>query len=230
MAKGNADGKGPVPIPRSFEIRIGKADVRLIGCVKGLMSESSMVKEAVEGMVPDLIGLHIGKEELRGLEAVIDGEVTETELSSYEKIYALRLSRFGEVQIPPPSLIQAMRSAREMGITVEPLDMDDRDYSELYAAEISGLAMMRQSLRLRKVSKVKFEEGDPASFCLHWDRVVNRLGGFKRLERERERRMAGRIRKLAGKGGRQLHITELERMTGIASFLSVRENTSDKVK
>jgi hypothetical protein len=218
------------PPERSFAIEIGGSSIQLLGCVKGLVSESSIVQRAVEETAPTLIGLHIGPEEMKGLNAVIDGELKETELSSYEKLYALRLSRFGEVQVPPPSLVQALRSARTMGIPVEPLDMGDAEYSELYVEEIGGITMMRQSLRLKKVSRVKFKEEDPARFSMHWDQVVNHLAGFQRLEARREHLMAERIRHLSRKGGVHLHVLEMERLKGIYSFLAGAENPSDKVK
>jgi len=218
------------PPPRSFKMTIGRTDVHLLGCIKGLTNEAALVAPTIIDLMPDLIGLHIGPEELLGLGAVLDGVVKDAELSSYERLYALRLSRYGEVQVPPPSLVQALRTARGLDIPVEPLDMDDAEYSDVYAEHVGGITMIRQSLRFRKVGRTKFDDPGPEEFCIHWDGVVNRPRGFRALERERERRMAKRISSLAGKGGRQLHVLEYERMEGIQGFLSGAENPLDKIK
>jgi len=211
-------------------IRLGEAEVHLLGTVKGLLSEGLFVKGEVERTGPDLIGLHIGKEEVSGLRSVIQGKVDEMPLSSYERLYAMRLSRYGEVMVPPPSLVEAMRAARQKGIPVRPLDMEENRYTQVYTDLISGTTMVRQSLRMKGVARVKFSDKDPLTFALHWDRVVNKLKGYRNLERAREDHMAKRIKDLSRSGGVQLHILEIERTSGILGSLSKREIIPDKIK
>jgi pheromone shutdown protein TraB len=198
---------------------ISASSVMVLGTIKGLVSERELVREAALLHEPDIIAVHIGKEELRGLEAVVTGEVKNTYLSSYEKVYARELSRFGEVQIPPPSLVESMEIAGELDIPLAHLDYGDEKYSTLYTKYVGGMTMIRQSLRLKKVNKRKFRSSTAEEFVAEWDETANRLKGYKKLEESRERRMASRIRKLTGRYGRIMAVVELERKEGIIKNL-----------
>jgi len=199
----------------------------LLGTVKGLVSEGRIVLEAIEDHSPDIIGLHIGKEELEGLRAVVVGEIDEAPMSSYEVVYARKLSRFGEVQIPPPSLVEAYRSSIDRGIEVLSLDFDDDEHSLVYTREIDGLSMVRQSLRLKRVNRKRFDQSTVEEFCLGWDREANRLSAYRRLEMLRERKMARTIASIAKRRGRHLHVLEYERAQGIGNAL-LHMSTSDR--
>ena len=208
--------------PRLIELEKDGDRVFILGTIKGLQSESKVVEDAISRLEPVLIGLHISSEELNGLEKVLDGHYDSTPMSSLEKLYAMRLSSYGEVQIPPPSLVQAMRSSRKMKIPLIALDMDEEDYSELYTRTVSGLTLIRQSMDLKRINRIEFDDPDAESFCIHWDRVVNKKSDFRRLESAREERMARRIEELSGKGLDCLFILELERMPGILQLITSR--------
>lgn len=196
-------------------------DITILGTLKGLVSEGEMVKDAFEISEPDVIGIHIGKEEISGLKAVVNGEVENAYLSSYEKVYARELSEFGEVQIPPPSLVKAYEIATNKNVPVRALDFDEEKYSAVYTELIDGMTLIRQSLRLKRINRRKFKMVTPEDFILEWDRVVNKFKGFRRLEDRREKRMAQRIRSLSKKFGNVLAIVEFERMEGIIRNLSM---------
>ncbi len=189
----------------------------ILGTIKGLVSERDIVRHSIEEFNVGVIGLHIGKEELKGLKAVVKGKVENTYLSSYEKVYARELARFGEVQIPPPSLVEAYITGGELGITVKHLDMDEESYTDAYTKFIGGPTMIRQSLRLKRVNRKKFKSQTAEDFVLDWDALANKLKGFKRLEEKREKIMASRISLLSKKYGSILAIVELERMKGIVN-------------
>jgi len=209
----------PVSVPFIREVKFKGSRVVLVGAVKGLVSEGVMVGAEIRSERPDAVCLHISKEELEGLKAVVKGKVRSTYLSSYEKVYAKKLSRFGEVQIPPPSLVEAYRAARELGIPCYHLDMDDGRYSRVYTKNIGGLPMVMQSLRLKRVHRRKFKGGTPQRFSVEWDSVVNRFGGYRRVEEARETYMAERILKLTRKHAKLLAVLEYERMRGIMDAL-----------
>ncbi|MFO8051057.1 MAG: hypothetical protein R6V01_05090 [Thermoplasmatota archaeon] len=195
--------------------------ISLLGTVKGLVSEGDLVEKAAEVTEPDVIALHISIEEIRGLKKVVEGEIKNTYLSSYEKVYARELSRFGEVQIPPPSLVAAYRVSLENNIPLRSLDFNDNKYSDIYTRYIDGMSMVRQSLRQKRVNRKKFKSRSVEDFCLEWDSVVNGLKAYKMLEEKREARMAERIIRLSRKYDRVLAVVELERIQGI--FQKVRE-------
>ncbi len=189
--------------------------VAVLGTVKGLTNESRLVEMAAREIGPEAIAVHIGKEELKGLESVLDGDVDSAPLSSYEKVYARKLSVFGDIQIPPPSLVEALRAARSRKIPCLPLDFNDERYSSVYTRHIDGLTMIRQSLRLKRVNRKRFPKDDLEGFTVKWDRVANAMRGFRKLEKEREGHMARRIGSLSGRYDPLLCVVELERKNGI---------------
>jgi len=205
---------------RTRLFKIGDSKVLLLGTLKGLLSEKEIVRKTFDDFGPDVICLHIGKEELKGLKAVVTGKVENTYLSTTEKIYAREMSRFGEVQIPPPSLVEAYAISKEEKLPVRSLDFDDRSYSDLYTKLVGGMTLIRQSLRIKNINKKKFRSEGPEEFVMEWDRTINRFKGFQKLEIERERRMARRIREISRKYPRVLAIVEYERMEGISTGLS----------
>jgi hypothetical protein len=190
-----------------------------LGTVKGLVEDASEAEKLYDRLHPSAIGLHISPEELKGLKAVADGRIKEVPLSSYEMVYARKLSVFGEVQVPSPSLVVILRKASSENIPVFPLDMNDEDYSDVYTRNISGLSMVRTSLNLKRINKKKFKSKTPGEFTFEWDRAVN-IKAYMKVEKEREKYMARSIKKGWSRYKPFLCIVELERMDGITSFLS----------
>jgi hypothetical protein len=188
--------------------------VHLMGTVKGLLSEQDLVAEKLTRIGPSAVGLHIGPQELKGLRAVLDGKVRSTYLSSYEKVYAMKLSRFGEVQVPPPSLVGALRWSMENGARVIALDYSDEEYDRVYTETVGGLALVRQSLRLKTIHRKKVRSDTPEGFCLEWDTWVNRSSGFRELEKRRERHFADRIKAVSRSFVPLVAVLELERLEG----------------
>lgn len=191
----------------------------IVGSVKGLVEEGKIVRSLLEKITPEAVALHIGKEELEGLEAVVQGKVKNTMMSSFEKVYARKLSRYGEVQIPPPSLVESLRWAKEEDKPVLTLDFDDAEYDTVYTDIVSGLTMVRQSLRLKRINRRKFKVDNAIEFALEWDRISNRLSGLKKLEKARERKQSENIKLSLERFDVVLCVVEMERKEGITSIL-----------
>ena len=202
-------------VVRSHVMNVKGCNVTLLGTVKGLSSERDLVRSTVKMARPDRICIHIGREEMKGLAAVVDGEVENTYLSSYERIYAKKLSVFGEVQVPPPSIVEALRISRDLDIDCIPLDLDEESYSSSYTDLIGPLTMINQSLRLKRINRRKFRSGSAEEFVKEWDRVVNRARGFRKLEVLREEHMASEIASNCKGFKRVLCVLELERLEGV---------------
>ncbi len=190
----------------------------LLGIVKGLAKDAELAESTFEEVNPLAVGIHISPEELMGLEAVVQGEIEEVPLSSYEMVYAKKLSRFGEVQVPSPSLVTIFKKAKDKEIPVIALDMDEETYSDIYTETISGLSMIRTSLKLKGVNRKKFRSTTAEGFSIEWDRAVNSKA-YMKLERIRENHMADEIRNSISKYSPLLCLVELERMNGIVSQL-----------
>jgi hypothetical protein len=205
---------------RIAHIRLPSGEIVILGTLKGLVSERELVTKTFETYDPDVIGLHIGTEEVAGLRAVVRGKVENTYLSSYEKIYARELSKYGEVQIPPPSLVEAFELSKKKKIPIKGLDFNENNYSNIYTDLIDGVTMIRQSLRLKNINRRKFKAKSAEEFILEWDRIVNKFKGFRKLEMRREEKMAKRIRSLSGEYSKVLAIVEYERKEGIIHYLA----------
>ena len=104
------------------QIKIENSIVTILSTVKGLVSDSELVKNAVNAISPDVIAVSISKEELAGLK---DMEPTdEVELNDIELVYAAMLEEFGEVATPSPYLITALNTAVSQNIPILPIDMN----------------------------------------------------------------------------------------------------------
>lgn len=202
------------------KLTIGTSKVYILGAIKGLKSEAENVKKAYRKAKPDVIGLHISPEEMMGLEATVSGEITEMGLSHSEEIYGLNLAVYGEVQVPPPSLVTAYRIARKKDIPLAPLDMNDEKYADIYTKTVSTFHLIRHSFRIKRLRKRKFNSPDARSFLLEWDSQINRVKGYREMEKARERYMADSIALLAKEHKSVLAVLELERLEGIIDILS----------
>lgn len=208
--------------PRARTVKVDGHTIHLLGTIKGLLSEQDLVIGHLSKLSPAAVGLHIGPQELKGLRSVVDGKVRSTYLSSYEKVYALKLSQFGEVQIPPPSLVGALRWSLENDARVIALDYSDDDYDKVYTETIGGFTLVRQSLRLKSLNRRKVKSTTPEDFCLEWDSWVNRSSAFRKLERKRELHFAERIKAVSSKFIPVVVVVELERLDGIVGSLGGR--------
>jgi hypothetical protein len=221
--KGNASHRhGGVLIGKTEEPTPGQRIVRplkgltVLGTVKGLVRDADLAERTFQEVDPSAVALHISPEELLGLEAVVKGEIEEVPLSSYEMVYAKKLSGFGEVQVPSPSLVKIFKKAKEKEIPVIPLDMNEETYSDVYIEKISGISMIRTSLKLKGVNRKRFKSKTAEEFSLEWDRAVNSKA-YMKLESFRENHMADEIGKALSKYSPLLCVVEFERMKGIVS-------------
>ncbi len=206
-------------------VKTGGCSISILPVIKGLVSETEKVRQAFDYVKPDSVAISISKEELEGLRNLpVDYEPM---LSRYEEIYAAGLQRFGEVSAPPPCYVAALELAEHRGIPLVPVDMDERSYTELYVLAVSGGTLFRHSTRTWILRRRKFSTESAEQYVLAWDRTVNGLGGFKRIEETRAETMAKGILNVCSDGGRQiLAVVELERASDVLGILNreIREN------
>jgi pheromone shutdown protein TraB len=200
----------------------------LLPTIKGLTEERKTVREAFHKKNPDAIAVHISREELEGLISVVEGDTEEVSLSHYEEIYARHLAKYGKVQVPPPSLLEAVELGIENNIPIEPLDMNDDAYTDAFCEDISALQLIRHSLRLNRMRKKRFKATTAQEFVIEWDKNITKLKGFRRLEGKREVHMAARLRALTKKYNNILAVLEFERAEGILQRLRDHKETPKK--
>jgi len=208
-------------------VKIKDKRIYLLGLIKGLTSERKTVRSAFKKFKPDAIALYVSEAEVLGLQSVLDGKTKKVPLSRYEEIYARKLAfyaqknpdKYGEVQVPPPCLLEGLELGLKHKLPVVALDMDERIYSNTFVQNVSTISLVRHSMRFKKLSKKKFEVETPEDFTLAWDRELTKLRGFQNLETARELHMAKRLLELKDKFKCILALVEFERVDGIFNQL-----------
>ncbi|MDD1769772.1 MAG: hypothetical protein LUO79_01680 [Methanomassiliicoccales archaeon] len=201
--------------------RIGTSTVQVLGVLKGLVSESSKVEEAVSAWSPDAVGMSVSAEELGALKVKEDYSLYE--MSTLEEVYSVYMESFGPISLPTPAYVRALDLCQERGIPIEAVDLSDADFTEAYCQLIGATEMVREAFFTRSIGRKKFDISSPESFALDWDRRLNKAKGFRQLEMEREEHMAQRIFELADKHSIILAVIEYERSDRVADLLEEKE-------
>lgn len=193
------------------------SSIHMLPVIKGLVSEIDQVKEAFSQAKPDTVAISLSKEEIEGIRNL--PEDYEPELSRYDEIYIIGLSKFGEVAAPPPCYVAAIEIADSEGIPVIPIDIDEASYTELYCASVSGTALFRNSTRTWYLRRRQFTADTPEEYVLRVDRAFNNMRGFRRIEDERAAWMAEHLLRASEGAERLLAIVEYERVRDVETRL-----------
>ena len=195
-------------------------DIFLLGIVKGLVSTAEKLEGKISNHDFKLGALPISKEELDGLKEFLEEEKEDIDIqpSTPEKIYAENLSEFGEVSLPPPSYIEFLKYCERENIEVKAIDMDDEHYTMAYCDYVSGSQWLWQSFREKRLPKKKFDCNNAEDFAIEWDKEINKLSGYKDLEKHREEIISKNLHRLS-KRGDTLSLIEIERLDGIINIL-----------
>ncbi len=207
-------------LKRLRTVRLGGCALHVFPTVKGLERERRIVREAVLELEPEVVALPVSAEGLRGLRAIWKGKEPELFLSHYEEIYALRLTRYGKVSVPPPSLTEAYAAAAGSGIALKAIDLNEEEFADAFVQNISTSNLVYHSLRWRWLRRRRFKEPSARAFALAWDRALTSLRGFRNLELKREEHMAGALGRLCARHARVFAVLEIERMEGVLERLS----------
>ena len=211
---------------RVFQYSISGKDVLFFGTIKGLVSEREKLRELFENFKAQIMLLGISPEEFSGLEKYLE-EPFEIDPDDYEVIYALKLEKYGEVGLPVPTYLEAFAISKNNGIKLIPIDMPDKEYSDLFVNTIDFFHIMRFNFRKRKVWRKNFEANTPEEFVMLWDREVNKIPQYRKIEDEREKYMGRKIKELLEEieEKRIIVIVELERLYGILDNLNLLQTT-----
>lgn len=157
--------------------------------IKGLVSQGDRVREFLEASTPSRILVSISPEEVEGLRSFLK-DPFEMNLSDYEIIYGVLLSKYGEVMTPPPIYIEAMNYSDRTGAAIIGIDMDEEHFNDLYQNEISSLHLLRHSLRKKKISRNLSPGEDPYEFVEMWAHQIGKIKGFARVDERRADHMS----------------------------------------
>ncbi len=207
---------------RIFEFHIDGKDVLFFGTIKGLVSEREKLKNLFNDFSAEVMFLGISPEEFAGLRKYLK-EPFEIDPEDYEVIYALKLEKYGEVGLPVPTYLEAFAISNSKGIELVPIDMPDDIFSDLFVKTIDFFHIMRFNFRKRKIWRKNFDAETPEEFVMLWDKEVNKIPQYRKIENEREKYMSEKIKGLLKEREEKkiMVILELERLYGVLENLNL---------
>ena len=204
----------------SQTVSLGKAQIRVLSTVKGLVSEAAVVEEEIESFEPDLVALSIGPEEIEGTRKW-DGEPYD--MSGWDEVYGLSLRKLvGDdgVKLPPPSFSTAIKVSDSKNIDVIGIDMDEISFTEAYTKNISTWQLFKRSRLEKSMTKSGIEGQTPEEIALNMESSIRGLSGFANLERERVKTMAENVRLQSERQKKILAIIEISNVSDFVEELN----------
>ena len=194
------------------EISIKGSKLHLLPIIHGLVGEEKKVREAFERIKPDCIAIGIPPEDIE-IMAKMEKEESkeELEISLQYQYYLMHLSKYGKVSLPPMDIKTAYEIAEENNIPIKAIDIDDNEYAELLVDNVSIFALIRHSMKLKKLRRKKFKAGNAKEFVKEWQKEMQSIKSFRRLEEIRDKKMVENIVKLCKEFKKILAIIPFEK-------------------
>lgn len=200
----------------------GSGEVALLATVQGLVSERERARHALGSYAPDVVALGLSPEAAASLLAFERPEDFDPfdELPDHDYVYSVVLRAFGDVDLPPPDLVEAARWAKERGATYYGVDLPEEEYETLYTRSVSTWQFLRVGRIQRRLARRPPRVDGPRALALAWDAAMRKVKGIATIEAARERRMAEAAARLAGEGKRVLLLVDVAREAGVATVLA----------
>lgn len=196
-------------------IEINGKKVYLLPIIRGLAGEGEKVKKLFYEINPDCIALTVADEDLKLIGKKIDGASMPAEY----QYYLIHLSEYGELSIPSQDIIFADEISKKEKVPLFAIDMNDDEYMEKFVEYISLFSLIRYSRKVKKLAKKKFNAKSAEEFVVMWDKEINSIKSFKKLEEERENTIVKKILNLCNKYEKLLVIVPLEKYESISKKL-----------
>jgi hypothetical protein len=187
--------------------------IAILGVCQGLEGEDKRVIEALRELQPSVIALAVPPEIL----PEIEGLQGDAERGLEDSAYAVGLSRWGNVQLPPPELAAVVVAGRELRVRVEGVDLGEERYLDLFADVVGLRHLVQRAWRLRWLGWKAPSADGPEAFCRTFDARIN-TGPFAKLEGEREAAMARGLALLNPEGATAF-VVEVQRVDGVTKAL-----------
>lgn len=172
--------------------------------VKGLMSHGNDLKSYLETNRPEILLISISPEEVQGLGEFIKSPF-EMNLSDYEVIYGVRLSKYGEVMTPPPIYIEAITYSTNTGAISLGIDIPQAEFDELYTNSMKSRHLIRHSLRKKRVLNREYGDTNEYEFAEAWIKRINSIKGLAAIDEKRAEYMSSRIIEFTKSGYAEKH-------------------------
>ncbi len=198
------------------------ASALLIAPVRGLTADARALGEALERFRPEAIGAGVASEELDGLaEYFVDAPaepvvpLAPTELSEVRG-----LCRFGEVRVPNPSFVLALRWGRSRLVPIAPLDPDEEQTASLFTEHIGYVELVRRTVREHRLGRAPPTPSSADAFALEWDRSVGGGRGSRRFASARDDHLVRGAVRLAEGRSRIAIVVDRERYDSVRTKLA----------
>lgn len=162
----------------------GDKDLFLLCGIKGLIRDGDSLKEHLQDISPDVIYVSMAPEEVEGLRNFLS-DPFEMNLSDYEILYGVALSRYGEVMTPPPIYIETVRYGETYHVPVVGIDYTEEDYEVMYNSTIRPRDLFFHSLRKRSIGRKRFPQETPEEFVEEWEKAMTKNRRMAQLEMNR---------------------------------------------
>ncbi len=156
--------------------------------IKGLIRDGDALRDELLKAKPERIYVCISQGEVEGLKKFLQ-DPFQVNLSDYEVLYGVALSRYGEVMTPPPIYIEPIVYSEKFNVEITGLDYPEDEYARIYAETVRPRDLMIHSVRKKSVGRKKFPQETPEDFVLEWDSVMTRNPRLRRIEELRLERM-----------------------------------------
>jgi len=204
-----------------ISLTINKCEVDIIPIVKGLVSEADTVRSAYGRH--EAYAVALGIEEIM---ALIDREklMEDHELSELDMVYAHRLATFGEVQSPTPAFCELIDLCKKDGIDVIPLDMSNNEFTTIFINNVTATEFVKEHKLAKKGMKRKFDVSSPSAFAIAWDAYINKVKGYAKVSRVREKYLAEQLIDIAKYRKSLLAVIEVERINSVLEYVNTIAN------
>ncbi|HEV2317213.1 MAG TPA: hypothetical protein VGV89_06530 [Thermoplasmata archaeon] len=199
----------------------GVRGVEIVGVVRGIAREAVELSRVLEETSPEVVALALSTEEAQSLTEHFVQRPTEpfVPLLGSETVEIRELSRYGEVRVPHPAFLEALEWAKRRNRRIVPVDPSEERYAEMFAEEIGYFELVRRTLREKRLLRSPPKAPDADGFILDWDRILNRGGGSRRLQRRREAAVAEALRSLAPRARGISCVIDRERVPALLAAL-----------
>ncbi|MGI0154684.1 MAG: hypothetical protein ACREDE_00895 [Thermoplasmata archaeon] len=205
---------------RSERLR-STSEVLLLAPVRGLVAEVPRVLEAIDAFGPEVVGLGLSTDEMRGLHEYFVRSEAEpiVPLTTTEASEVRGLSRFGEVRVPNPTFVELLRWAQGSGVPVEALDPTDDHTATLFTKHIGYVELVRRTVKERGVSRNPPTPPTPDDYALEWDKVVAGGRGSREFARARDGYLVRGAQRIGAGRSRIAVVVDRERFDLVRALL-----------
>lgn len=195
------------------------------------MEEGDDAEDGDKGEVPDELDMPAGvvpREEVeRAMDEPFHPDLVAADsaaagdqvfISDTDMAYSRKLATFGDVELPPPSFMAAVRAADRDRVDVSPIDLNDDEYTLVFVDHVTYWQLVKHSRKVRSMRRYKARS--PTDLAEEWDRRVRSIKGFTVLERERERKMAIELADHLKEHERVLAVIDAMRVLGVLDRLA----------